>query len=117
LGTREQLALGFEYSTSSQSGLRDAAASENKALPVHRWVPWIAGFSAQFVEDAIGAYLPRSRGKRYLILDPFAGVGTTLVEALKAGHDAVGYEINPFAALVASAKVNCAGVHPADLRA
>ncbi|MDO8616432.1 MAG: DNA methyltransferase [Dehalococcoidia bacterium] len=114
------MALGLKYAPGRDSGLRDAAASENKSLPIHRWVPWIAGFSAQLVEDALRAYLPRSASggrKRHLILDPFAGVGTTLIEAIKAGHDAVGYEINPFAALVAEAKINCISVHPADLRA
>ncbi len=115
--TREQMTLELDYLPASESGLRDAAASENKVLPVHRWVPWIAGFSAQFVEGVMTSYLPRSSRTRHLILDPFAGVGTTLVEALKAGHDAVGYEINPFAALVSTAKVNCVEVHPADFRA
>ena len=47
------------------------------------------------------------------MLDPFAGVGTTLVEALKAGRPTIGYEINAFAALAAEAKVNCIDVTPA----
>ena len=115
--TKEQLALELSYGRAADVGLRDAAASENKSLPIHRWVPWIAGFSAQFVEDAIAAYLPKSPRKPALVLDPFAGVGTTLIEALKAGHDAVGYEINPFAALCARAKVNCLETDPSDLRA
>ena len=38
------------------------------------------------------------------VLDPFAGVGTTLIEALKQGDDAVGYEINPYAALACKVK-------------
>ncbi|MEX1195069.1 MAG: DNA methyltransferase [Dehalococcoidia bacterium] len=115
--TREQLALEMAYTSPADGGLRDAAASENKTLPIHRWVPWIAGFSSQFVQDVISAYLPTSTRKRHLILDPFAGVGTTLVEAIKAGHDSLGYEINPFAALAARAKIDCIEVHPGDLRA
>jgi hypothetical protein len=111
------MALELGYAPTTENGLRDAAASENKVLPVHRWVPWIAGFSAQFVEDVMTSYLPRPGKARHLILDPFAGVGTSLVEALKAGHDTIGYEINPFAALVSTAKVNCVEVHPTDLRA
>lgn len=91
---------------------RDAAATENKSLPLHRWVPWIAGFSAQFVEDAIEAYLPRQNRQRHLVLDPFAGVATTMVEALKCGYNTLGYEINPFAALAARAKINCVDVIP-----
>jgi len=115
--TREQLALGLAYQPGVEAGLRDAAASENKSLPIHRWVPWIAGFSAQFVEDAIRAYLPRSKRSQHLVLDPFAGVGTTLVEAAKNGCDALGYEINPFAALAARAKLSCIAVSPHDFRA
>jgi len=115
--TREQIALDFQYGKPADSGLRDAAASENKSLPIHRWVPWIAGFSAQFVQDVISSYVPKSRPSERLILDPFAGVGTTLIEALKAGYQTIGYEINPFAALVATAKVDCLGVHPVEFAA
>jgi len=115
--TKEQLALELGYGTSTEWGLRDAAASENKVLPVHRWVPWIAGFSAQFVEDILSSYLTKSSRRKHLVLDPFAGVGTTLIEAIKAGHDTVGYEINPFAALAASAKLRCIDLQPNELRA
>lgn len=114
---KEQQRLGFSYAAQSNMELRDAGAAENKALPIHRWVPWIAGFSAQFVEDAIDAYLPRTNRQRHLILDPFAGVGTTLVEALKAGRDTIGYEINPFAVLAAAAKLKCLEVRPEEFGA
>ena len=32
---------------------RDPAFMTNRDAPVHRWVPWIAGYSKYFVEDAI----------------------------------------------------------------
>jgi len=108
--------MELRYQAATEAGLRDAAASENKSLPVHRWVPWIAGFSAQFVEDAIHSYLPKRSRKPHLVMDPFAGVGTTLVEAVKAGHDAVGYEINPYAALATAAKLRCLEVPIHDFR-
>jgi len=114
---REQLALGLKYDTNGKAELRDAAATENKSVPIHRWVPWIAGFSAQFVEDAIEAYLPRQSRQHQLVLDPFAGVGTTLVEALKAGCNTVGYEINAFAVLASRAKVDCIDVPLEDFKA
>ncbi|MCD6415474.1 MAG: helix-turn-helix domain-containing protein [Planctomycetes bacterium] len=83
----------------AKSGLRDSAFSENNGLPVHRWAPWIAGFSAMFVEDALEHYLPASEDhSRQMVLDPFAGVGTTLVTALLRGHSVCGFEINPYAA-------------------
>jgi hypothetical protein len=68
---REQLVLGLEYDANGKAELRDAAAAENKSLPIHRWVPWIAGFSAQFVADVIEAYLPHRARRRCLVLDPF----------------------------------------------
>jgi len=83
-------------------GFRDPAFAANRSAPVHRWVPWIAGFSKHFIEDAISTYLS---GHRQTVLDPFAGVGTTLVEADLAGHDAVGFEINPYAAFAARLKL------------
>src|SRR5579864_1853337 len=103
LAVREQLRLDYGEAD-AQPLFRDPAFMENRQVPVHRWVPWIAGFSASFVEDCLRAFLPSAPRERPCILDPFAGVGTTIVSALKAGHDAVGFEINPYAALACRAK-------------
>ena len=92
---------------------RDPAFSGNRDAPVHRWVPWIAGFSKHFIEDAIDAY---TNGQAQMVLDPFAGVGTTLVEADIAGHDAVGFEINPYAAFAAQVKLRAHRLPVAALR-
>ncbi|MBN1508988.1 MAG: hypothetical protein JW955_19230 [Sedimentisphaerales bacterium] len=73
---------------------------------MHRWVPWIAGFSAGFVQEVFDAVVPRSCDD-VTVLDPFAGVGTTLVEGLKRGYDVAGFEINPYAALACEVKVSC----------
>ena len=81
---------------------QDTAFALNKSVPVHRWVPWIAGYSQAFVADAIEQF---SCGPQQVVLDPFAGVGTTLVEADRLGHRAVGFEINPYAAFAASVKL------------
>jgi hypothetical protein len=96
----------------ARAALSDAAAAENKTQAVHRWVPWIAGYSADFVRDALDAYLPLRRRAEALVLDPFAGVATTLVEALKAGCDAVGYDVNAWPVLAARAKLQCVDVPP-----
>lgn len=89
-------------SDNNGSAFSDPAFANNKTLPIHRWVPWIAGFSSDFVKEALHRYLA---GKG-TILDPFAGVGTTLVEAALLGHDVIGFEINPYAALACRTKVN-----------
>lgn len=93
-------------------GFADSAFADNKQRPIHRWVPWIAGFSSEFVRDAFGRYLPRNPVQAAVVLDPFCGVGTTLVEALRCGHDAVGFEINPYAALASRAKCEAAAISP-----
>jgi len=69
----------------------DPAFARNKILPIHRWVPWIAGFSSDFVRDALNKYLNRPS----TVLDPFAGVGTSLVDAVLFGHEAIGFESIP----------------------
>lgn len=90
--TEEQRSLGF----------RDTAFSENHKRRLHRWVPWIAGFSSLFVTEVLNKV--RQTSDPLQVLDPFAGVGTTLVEALHGGDNVTGFEINPYAALVCKAK-------------
>ena len=92
----------------SQAAFRDPAFGDNKSLPIHRWVPWIAGYSAAFVDDVITTRLPYR--KAALVLDPFCGVGTTLLQAVIRGHNAVGFEINPYPALAARAKLNAPSI-------
>lgn len=91
---------------------RDPAVGDNKQLPVHRWVPWIAGYSASFVDDVISAYLPDRQAA--LVLDPFCGVGTTLWQARMRGHHVIGFEINPYAALAARAKLRALTIDLAE---
>jgi hypothetical protein len=91
----------------------DPVMSDNKNLPVHRWVPWIAGYSASFVDDVISARLPRRQTG--LILDPFCGVGTTLLQAIRRGYNAVGFEINPYPALAARVKLNASTINLTEL--
>ena len=102
-----QIALGID-----ESAFRDPAFVANRDAPVHRWVPWIAGYSKHFVEDAIRRYTQGA----CVVLDPFAGVGTTLVEADLAGHEAVGFEINPYAAFASQTKLNAYRIAPDCLR-
>lgn len=112
----KQLAL-FETNTppisnNGSSSFSDPSFAVNKTLPIHRWVPWIAGFSSSFVRDILDTFL-KSAGT---VLDPFSGVGTTLVEAILLGHNAIGFEINPYAALACRVKVNAHRISVEKLR-
>lgn len=108
---KEQLTLQYDASTQPKPAFRDPAFMENRTAPVHRWVPWIAGFSANFVHDCIASYL----SAKGTVLDPFAGVGTTLVSAVMEGHDAVGFDINPYAVLACECKLAAIDLDPEDL--
>jgi DNA modification methylase len=92
------------------TGFRDPSFGHNKQYPIHRWVPWVAGFSAHFVHDCLTNYIPEERRKDAWVLDPFAGVGTTLVEAYLHGYNVIGFEINPYAVLATTAKLEAGKV-------
>ncbi len=89
-----------------KTSFSDPNFASNKARAIHRWVPWIAGFSSDFVKSVLDDHLQQ----RGVVLDPFAGVGTTLVEAASAGHDVVGFEINPYATLACRVKLNAGAI-------
>ncbi len=67
---------------------------------VHRLHPYLGKFVPQLVEALLERYV-RPGGR---VLDPFAGSGTTLVQALESGYDAVGADIAAFNALLISVK-------------
>jgi hypothetical protein len=105
--TPKQLAFPINLTTKASlngAAFKDPAFMENRKAPVHRWVPWIAGFSGAFVDSVLTAYL--GRRKSAIVLDPFAGVGTTLIQSAIRGYNVIGFEINPYAALAAEAKLN-----------
>jgi 16S rRNA G966 N2-methylase RsmD len=60
-------------------------------------LPWKGQFTPEFVDVLLDAYLPEGG----VVLDPFAGSGTVLFEAVRRGVDSYGAEIND-AALVFS---------------
>jgi hypothetical protein len=69
---------------------------------VHRLHPYLGKFIPQLVEALLGRFVPR--GGR--VLDPFAGSGTTLVQSLESGHDAVGVDIAAFNCLLMRVKTS-----------
>ena len=67
---------------------------------VHRLHPYHGKFIPQLVEVLLDRYLPAGGH----VLDPFAGSGTTLVQALESGRDATGVELAAFNCLLIGVK-------------
>ena len=60
-------------------------------------LPWAGQFSPQLVEELLLAYGQRAG----VVMDPFVGSGTSLVEAARLGKAAWGSDINPAAVILA----------------
>lgn len=71
---------------------------------------WRGQFSPQLVEALLEAYA----GPSTVILDPFMGSGTVLVESARQGHVVYGVEINPAAYSIARLYEFCS--LPSDIR-
>ena len=67
---------------------------------VHRLHPYHGKFIPQLVEVLLDRYFVRGTH----VLDPFAGSGTTLVQALESGMDATGVELAAFNCLLIGVK-------------
>ncbi|MFL5918058.1 MAG: DNA methyltransferase [Gaiellaceae bacterium] len=67
---------------------------------VHRLHPYLGKFIPQLVETLLARYFRPGQH----ILDPFAGSGTTLVQALESGFDATGIDVAAFNCLLMDVK-------------
>jgi DNA methylase len=67
---------------------------------VHRLHPYLGKFVPQLVEILLARYFRPGRH----VLDPFAGSGTTLVQALESGLDATGVDVAAFNCLLMDVK-------------
>jgi DNA modification methylase len=76
--------------------------SPNHWESIHRWYPYIEGFSSTFVRSLIAKWGVGATS----IYDPFAGTGTTMTVAAQLGLAGYYSEINPFMRLVIEGKTN-----------
>ena len=86
---------------------RSGAFGDNMSLPVHRWYRYSAGFSADWVRSLLRERCPET--STVSVLDPFAGVGTTLLACEAERVRSWGFETHPFIHRVAVAKLH--GIH------
>lgn len=68
----------------------------------HGFHKYPAKFIPHIPKWAINKYL--SGEKKKIILDPFCGSGTTIVESILSGNNAIGIDIDPLSALISKVK-------------
>ncbi len=99
--------------STSKSPHRYGVFADNRKRPIHRWYPFVEGYSSALVERALeGGRSTRS------VFDPFGGSGTTALTAATNGIDSSFTEANAYMAWVADVKVNqaaAAASSPGDL--
>ena len=64
------------------------------------WYSYYAGYSDDFVYEYLKEYV----GKKYVILDPWNGAGTTTLCCFLLGIECIGIDINPVMNVIAGAK-------------
>lgn len=99
-GRPEQMALVAD-------GPERATFDSNKLLArdrsVHDWYRFVLSFPPHLVRHYLNRF---GLGPSAVVLDPFCGTGTTLVEAKKLGIASLGIEANPMAQLAARVKID-----------
>ena len=99
LGDDLNWALSFDH-------LREADTTKH----VHRIHPYKGKFIPQLVEYFIDSHTDNFKKKIYfkkgdILLDPFCGSGTTLVQSSESGMHAIGIDVSVFNALISNIKV------------
>lgn len=93
---------------------RSGAFVDNMVLPVHRWFRYSAGFSADWVRWLVRDR--RGNSPSFVVLDPFCGVGTTLLACDAENTESWGFETHPFVYRIAKAKLNSTRVDLSALK-
>ncbi|MFO0115474.1 MAG: DNA methyltransferase [Betaproteobacteria bacterium] len=87
---------------SDVDAMRLASADSDRVVGLtHRFYKYPARFSPKFVATAIDCFSEPGN----LILDPYMGGGTTIVEALASGRQAAGCDLNSLAYFVTKSKI------------
>lgn len=79
--------------------------------PVHDWYRFVLSFPPHLVREYLSRF---EAGSNSVVLDPFCGTGTTIVECKKQGIPSVGIESNPIAYFACSTKTDWSA-NPDDL--
>jgi len=91
------------YEISKRRGQNGDNKLSPEDRPAHDWYRFVLSFPPHLVRDYLSRFAVR---ESQLVLDPFCGTGTTLVECKKFGIPSIGFEANPMAAFASSVKLD-----------
>lgn len=80
------------------------ALAAQQASDQHHRVHAIHSYPGRFAPEVSASLIEAFTAQGETVLDPFCGSGTTLVEALRLGRNAIGVDVNPLAALITRVK-------------
>lgn len=92
----------------------NSAGRQSTRYSVHGLHEYKGKFNPQVVRALLNLLQVQ---KNALVLDPFCGSGTSLVESAHQGFRGVGLDLNPLAVFVANAKLRALRLPPRELRA
>lgn len=100
----EDLFNKFQKSSIYHFHLNDTKLeSLNSSGIVHKWYDYLEDFPFDFTWQKIEKHC---ENKSDIVLDPFAGSGTTLITAKLTGHDAYGVDANPLMQFISRTKTD-----------
>ena len=91
----------FKYVDYYQEYGRIMQFNKNKKEPIHRWYPFVEGYSKEFIKSI----LDEVNKKDLVCLEPFSGSGTTSLELQHNDIPCYSFEINPLMYIIAKVKL------------
>ena len=91
----------FKYVDYYQKYGRIMQFNKNKKEPIHRWYPFVEGYSKEFIK----AIINEVNKENLVCLEPFSGSGTTALELQHNNIPCYSFEINPLMYIIAKVKL------------
>lgn len=95
--------LGLGEIKSTQMSLINLDTPKNGNQKIFRWYKYLEDFPHEFIKSSLKKY---KLDKKYFVLDPFVGSGTTLIQTKFEGYKSVGLDINPAMVFISQNKLN-----------